>query len=405
MSKAMEFKPGNEVEVLRRNEEPNGSWFPAIISSALVNKYSVSYKLFVSPQGKPIVETVDDKDVRPSPPLVPHKQDWSVGDIAEVLDTHSWKVAKIAKILKKGYVVAKVFGSIQLKRYMLYDVRVPQAWQTNHWINKIENGKHFHCGLTPSNSEHTEKVEDGIHREAYIIQKFGIKHPEAYNAHKFDKRQFCPMPPTTLERDLKLHCISACDPEIIGPGKKRKASMEARRTSPRKIDAVTFSKVSNLENCIPKPSKTRRTMKTRLQVDEIFLDQHATTLFRIPMGVAEETDECSVASCSSNDTEESCLGGARTHSRNASGKSTNAMPLSPYEGQREHEKIYKDKLAASIHMLELHAYRSTLRALHASGPLSWEQESLLTNLRLSLNITNEEHLLHLKQLLSVQVVV
>ncbi|KAG6476112.1 uncharacterized protein LOC122022534 [Zingiber officinale] len=401
MSKAMEFKPGDEVEVLRRNEEPNVSWFPAIISSVLVNKYSVSYKLFVKPQGKPIVETVDDKDVRPSPPLVPHKQDWTVGDIVEVLDTHSWKVAKIAKILKKGYVVAKIFGSIQLKRFLLYDVRVPQAWQTNHWVNKVENGKHFHCGLMPSNSKHTAKVEDGIQQEACTIQKFNTKHPEAYNGHKFDKRQLCPMPPTTLERDLKLHCIAACDPEIIGTGKRRKVSMEGRGTSPRKIDVVTFSKVSNLEKCMLKSGKTRRTVKTGLQADKVFLDEHATPLFRIPMGVAEETDECSVASCSSNDTEESCFGGARRHSRNASGKSTNVMPSSPYEGEREHETIFKDKLAASIHMLELRAYRSTLRALHASGPLSWEQETLLTNLRLSLNISNEEHLLHLKQLLSV----
>lgn len=257
-----------------------------------------------------------------------------------------------------------------------------------------------------SSSKHTEKVEDGIHREAYITQKFGIKHPEAYNAHEFNKRQFCPMPPTTLERNLKLQCISACDPEIIGTGEKRKARMETndpdllRQTSPRNIDAVTFSKVSNLENCMAKSGKTRRTMKTQLQADKIFLDEHATPLFRIPMGIAEETNECSVASCSSNDTEES-FGGARRHSRNTPGKSSNAVPSSPYEGERDHEKNFKDKLAASIHMLELHAYRSTLRALHASGPLSWEQESLLTNLRLSLNITNEEHLLHLKQLLSV----
>jgi hypothetical protein len=64
---------------------------------------------------------------------------------------------------------------------------------------------------------------------------------------------------------------------------------------------------------------------------------------------------------------------------------------------------FEQKQGAEIHELEFHAYRSTVQALYASGPLSWEQESLLTNLRLSLNISDEEHLLHLRQLLSTQV--
>lgn len=60
----------------------------------------------------------------------------------------------------------------------------------------------------------------------------------------------------------------------------------------------------------------------------------------------------------------------------------------------------KDELAAEIHRLELHAYRCTMEALHASGPLSWEQEELVTNLRLSLHITNDEHLMELRNLVS-----
>lgn len=58
------------------------------------------------------------------------------------------------------------------------------------------------------------------------------------------------------------------------------------------------------------------------------------------------------------------------------------------------------ELEASIHSLELHAYRRTLVALHASGPLSWEQSTMLTNLRCSLHISNDEHLMELKNLIS-----
>lgn len=54
--------------------------------------------------------------------------------------------------------------------------------------------------------------------------------------------------------------------------------------------------------------------------------------------------------------------------------------------------------AAAVHQLELNAYRSTIMALYASGPLSWEREALLTNLRLKLHITNDEHLMELRHL-------
>ncbi|KAM0037150.1 putative ENT domain, Agenet-like domain, Agenet domain, plant type, ENT domain-like superfamily [Helianthus debilis subsp. tardiflorus] len=57
-------------------------------------------------------------------------------------------------------------------------------------------------------------------------------------------------------------------------------------------------------------------------------------------------------------------------------------------------------VADEIHRLELHAYRYTMVALHASGPLNWEKETMVTNLRISLHISNDEHLIMLKNLLS-----
>jgi len=59
-------------------------------------------------------------------------------------------------------------------------------------------------------------------------------------------------------------------------------------------------------------------------------------------------------------------------------------------------------LPEETHCLELNAYRSTLVALYASGPLNWEQEILLTSLRLTLHISNDEHLLELKHLTSAR---
>lgn len=71
--------------------------------------------------------------------------------------------------------------------------------------------------------------------------------------------------------------------------------------------------------------------------------------------------------------------------------------------EKESSLPRKEYLLAEIHQLELNAYRSTLTALHASGPISWEQEASMTNLRLALNISNDEHLVELRNLIHSEI--
>lgn len=57
--------------------------------------------------------------------------------------------------------------------------------------------------------------------------------------------------------------------------------------------------------------------------------------------------------------------------------------------------------ALRAHERELYTYRYILEALYASGPLSWEQEIILTNLRIKLYVSNDEHLMELRRLKSI----
>ncbi|GLJ11157.1 hypothetical protein SUGI_0144860 [Cryptomeria japonica] len=61
-----------------------------------------------------------------------------------------------------------------------------------------------------------------------------------------------------------------------------------------------------------------------------------------------------------------------------------------------------EKQTSEVHELESLAYRSVLNALRVRGPLGWHQELLLTDLRLSLHISNDEHRLELTNMCSVQ---
>ncbi|CAL5361445.1 unnamed protein product [Camellia sinensis] len=54
-------------------------------------------------------------------------------------------------------------------------------------------------------------------------------------------------------------------------------------------------------------------------------------------------------------------------------------------------------------LLELHAYCNALKALFALGPLSWEDEMEVTDLRLSLHMSDDEHLVEQTNLMSARI--
>lgn len=119
----------------------------------------------------------------------------------------------------------------------------------------------------------------------------------------------------------------------------------------------------------------------------------------------EDGNECSVASCSLNESANSTRGSSfKLHEKNFPDSDAESSSLPSFSSKgKTLLPCFGRKLGVDIHNLELQAYKSTVLALYASGPLSWEQESMLTNLRLSLHISNDEHLLQLRNLLAAQV--
>lgn len=70
---------------------------------------------------------------------------------------------------------------------------------------------------------------------------------------------------------------------------------------------------------------------------------------------------------------------------------------------REHEEedsCSYEEILAKFHRSELSVFRSFIRALYASGPLSWEDEGQVSNIRASLHISNDEYLMELRNLMS-----
>lgn len=185
---------------------------------------------------------------------------------------------------------------------------------------------------------------------------------------------------------------------VRGTDHKRKFSLDlvdklTRRPLPNEMDNLSFSKDMATEHFMHKSRRDRLDAKRR------YINNHVRNSLPLSFPVTEDNTECSVASCSGNE-HPVCANVKRR--KLSKGIAFSSLDESKSSGpvKQDYQSKSGDELSADIHDLELHAYRSTMKALHASGPLTWEQESLLTNLRLSLNISNEEHLVHLKLLLS-----
>ncbi|KAK8635852.1 hypothetical protein V6N13_004567 [Hibiscus sabdariffa] len=347
----MKFRKGKLVEVLRREVDPCGSWFTADILSSHGDYYIIRYKLFTDREGKLVVEKVQGKDVRPLPPYVNGKN-WAVGDVAEVFDVRCWRIGKVAKVLKNdGSFVIKLFGSIRLKEFHASSLRVRQAWHGNKWmvVDKVARSKELASNFTP--------------RIPYRTGCLRFKTPLQHNGGADSVALYRSMRATRKIHGRRSEELSyqyaEIDEKFIKLSTQRNNTMED--TSP---------------NCVCHSSR--------------------------PVWSAENSDRCSVASCSFN--------GVADYGGRFSPKSSENTP-----DHSDAESLFlsscgKKNLSLSpvnkvvdIHELELRAYKSTMEALYVSGPLTWEQQELLTNLRLSLNISDEEHLLQLRHLFSAHV--
>ncbi|XP_050365964.1 uncharacterized protein LOC126784544 isoform X1 [Argentina anserina] len=289
-----------------------------------------------------VVERVYRKNIRPQPPQAKKGEGGIVGDMVEVFDTKCWKVVKVAK---NNRVNIRFLGSIQSKEFDECNLRIRQAWDQNKWSM-------------------TEKVQ----------KKNKIRYRSSDSKGQLEAS--CEEP---YSKESKISC------------KRRKSNIYVG--GPSMVNRwlyIQVDKTSTNNSSTDQPDPKMKKV-TSYGMHKSFESTKYT----------DDSYQCSVASCSFNKLSDSQnessaelgedvgdISEAESSFPSLSGKKLSAPLLEP------------DLLDADIHQLELQAYKSTLQVLYASGPLSWEQESLLTNLRLSLHITNEEHLQHLRHLLS-----
>ncbi|PON54417.1 EMSY N-terminal [Parasponia andersonii] len=254
------------------------------------------------------------------------------------------------KVLRNGRLVIKFFGFIQLKEFHVSSLRTHQVWHENKWSVMVNLRNHEQ---EANNSRHTTS------NQCWSL--------------------VCSEPVEKL-------CEETC-------------SKDQDEMSNLKKKSHAFGSQPESKNLIlGERNKKRASNHVAEGCKRALIRNHS--LFR-----QVDSNQCSIASCSLNETSDFTSGSCHkliekiSHSSDAESSSFPSLSskrktLLPSFGR---------KLEVDIHNLELKAYKSTVLALYASGPLSWEQESMLTNLRLSVHISNDERLLQLRQLLAAQV--
>ncbi|KAK9072842.1 hypothetical protein SSX86_009277 [Deinandra increscens subsp. villosa] len=319
------------------NKEVPASWCVAEIVSGNGHAYNVRYNGY---QG---VERVSRRFIRPSPPEI-RSQNWVAGDIVEVFDENLWKVATVLKLLKGGRFFVRLHGfTHEIKTHKMH-IRARQSWCDGQWIpvGKIMGSN----GAEPKKDDCLPVYND-------------VRLPNRKRSSPF--------------------CSSFLE------AKKVKHADKDGSQSQRRVSGHSFEKVDAFEGNKYVQASFNNSLNGYYEMEKRKTYGVGCTLTRIS---EPDNDQCSVGSCS-----------VPSEGSNKSSSHYDANDLSS-DGESFNTSRVEHEVAENVHRLELHAYRSTLEALYASGPLSWEKEALLTNLRINLNISNDEHLTELRHLIS-----
>ncbi|KAL3535820.1 hypothetical protein ACH5RR_004281 [Cinchona calisaya] len=128
----MRYKKGNEIEVFRNDEVPSGSWRCAKIICGNGHYYSIRCNM--GSKDEVIFERVSRQLIRPCPPVVQISGSWMPGDVVEVLQNDSWKMATVTRVLRGNQFLVRLVGSLNEFKVRKFDIRLRQSWVDGKWV-------------------------------------------------------------------------------------------------------------------------------------------------------------------------------------------------------------------------------------------------------------------------------
>ncbi|KAF8713505.1 hypothetical protein HU200_028287 [Digitaria exilis] len=352
-------------------------------------------------QGKSTAKNMKKEGVSPHRSVQLRRSRWVLGDVTEVLDHNSWKLGKITEVLKNDYFVIRLAGFIQPREFHISCLRIPHAYDSRQLTvaGRVRLCLEF-IFLVSELRKPIRLSDHSSHHSKFVMEHDLQAYEEDGHNTKRKLANVCASASArTVKRKIEANMIPPND-FIRRTGKKQKvAAYEVRQLTKNVLPLKVSARNDINDDRFYRPSSGRCNDLAKNNNTKRKPDWKVLPSAEIPLHIREE-NECSVASCSVNYLEY-CTDDDEQSVRILSCFPDDGMSVCPSMSAQENNEFYGSGLHMNVHELELQAYQSTVRAFHAAGPLTWEQESLLTNLRLSLNLSIEEHLLQLRHLLSL----
>uniref|UniRef100_A0A2N9EE41 ENT domain-containing protein n=1 Tax=Fagus sylvatica TaxID=28930 RepID=A0A2N9EE41_FAGSY len=337
----MRIIKGSKVEVLRKKEVPPGEWHCAKIISGNGHTYSVMYE--EGSTSEALVERVPRKSIRPCLTPMETMEPWAVGDVAEVFDLGAWRIAMISNVFGGDYYLVRLLGCYEEFRVHKSYIRGSGSCE----IVKSNKPSSLNCHWMTSEFPQLDTRRKMQAGNNCLAAQDNTCFQESHIVSSRTLKRASPY------CSSHIGAYSGKFRAIEKEGERQRVISKSPSPLLEKVDAVAYPRANLVVVLLViVPNRLSGHILSSPPQDADTLNSDADSFY----DCGDEEGRC---------------------------------PLS-----------LKDDVAASTHRLGLHIYRRTLEAIYASGPLSWEQEALLTNLRISLNISNDEHLMEIRNLKS-----
>ncbi|XP_057417666.1 uncharacterized protein LOC130711908 isoform X3 [Lotus japonicus] len=286
----MRFKKGTKVEVLSKAEVPSGAWLCAEIISGNGHNYTVRYDGYHGAAGEAIEERVSRKDIRPCPPALELAESWSAGEVVEVFQNFSWKMATVLKVLGKKHLSVRLLGSSLEFQVSKFDIRVRQSWHDDKWIV---------VGKGSASCEYGK-------RSSALCQKTATNTKLSVSNYYQPEKKELNVTFKTLKRGIDSQVEACAQPPpkfraIENEGRCQVARVGNPPTPLTQVQGVSFPRDVLAEECRPASINRRKTGISNMDIERRIQTGAVGCSFGESFGSNHaDSVTCSVGSCSIN---------------------------------------------------------------------------------------------------------
>lgn len=125
----MKFNKGGKLKILSKKKVPLGTQCSMEAIRSNGPNYMATHVKSKGANSHAVVEQVSKKVIIPCHTRLDIIEAWAPGDVVEVLDNNSWKMATVSEVLGKMHILVRLLGSSQEFKVRKTDIRVRQSWK------------------------------------------------------------------------------------------------------------------------------------------------------------------------------------------------------------------------------------------------------------------------------------